>query len=165
MYRQNTTVPVATGRVHKHTETFARRIINTMTSEKTPEVTRRHLREALALLFACTDIDKRRSLTRVENGAAVLGCTGLYHLNMEYAEAREARTALCEVMEDYDRQARPWLYPWLKKAERPAARRAQRLTQNRPSCGATPSARQPQRARRHHGQFHDLPTRNEDIQS
>lgn len=27
-------------------------------------------------------------------------------------------------MEDYDRQARPWLYPWLKKNERPAARRA-----------------------------------------
>jgi hypothetical protein len=35
------------------------------------------------------------------------------------------RTALYRVMEDYDRQARPWLYPWIKR-ERPAARRAKR---------------------------------------
>lgn len=128
MYRQNTTVPVATGRVHKHTESFARRVVNTMTSEKTPEETRRKLREALVSLFACTDIDRRRSLNRVENVAAVLGCTGLYHLDKEYVEAREARTRLCEVMEGYDRQTRPWLYPWLKKEERPAARRAKRPT-------------------------------------
>jgi hypothetical protein len=97
-----------------------------MTSKKTPEATRRRLREALVSLFACTDIDKRRSLNRVENVAAVLGCTGLYHLDKEYAEARSARLALCGVMEDYDRQARPWLYPWLKKGERPRARRAER---------------------------------------
>jgi hypothetical protein len=31
-------------------------------------------------------------------------------------------------MEDYDRQARPWIYPCLKKAERPAARRAKKST-------------------------------------
>jgi hypothetical protein len=41
-------------------------------------------------------------------------------------EAREARTNLCRLIEGYDRQARPWLFPWLKKAERPAARRAKR---------------------------------------
>jgi hypothetical protein len=126
MYRQNTTVPVAAGRVHKHTESFARRIVRTMTSEKTPEETRRKLREALRSLFACTDIDKRRSLSKVENVAAVLGCTGLYYLDREYAEAREARLRLCGVMEADDRQARPWLFPWLRKAERPAARRAKR---------------------------------------
>lgn len=126
MHTQNTTVPVATGRVHKHTRTFARRIVNTMTSEKTPRETRRRLREALQTLFACTDIDRRRSLNRVENVAAVLGCTGLYHLDKEYLEAREARVALCEVMEDYDRRARPWLFPWLKREGRPAARRAKR---------------------------------------
>jgi hypothetical protein len=127
MYRQNTTVPVAGGRVHKHTETYARRVVNTMTSERTPEETRRKLREALVSLFACTDIDKRRSLDRVENVAAVLGCTGLYHLDKEYVEAREARKALCEVMEDHDRWARLWLYPWLnEKKERPVARRAER---------------------------------------
>jgi hypothetical protein len=129
MYRQNNTVPVATGRVHKHTETFARRVVNTMASDKTPEATRRQLREALQSLFACTDIDKRRSLNRVENVAAVLGCTGLYYLDKEHVEAREARTRLCEVMEEYDRQARPWLYPWLKglkDVKRPPARRARR---------------------------------------
>jgi hypothetical protein len=126
MYQQNNTVPVATGRVHKHTESYARRVINTMTSEKTPEATSRKLREALPALFACTDIDKRRSLTRVENVAAVLGCTGLYYLGKEYTEARAARTALCEVMEGYDRQARPWLFPWLNASERPAARRVSR---------------------------------------
>lgn len=128
MYRQNNTVQLSTGRVHKHTESLARRIVRTMTSEKTPEAIRRKLREALVSLFACTDIDKRRSLNRVENVAAVLGCTGLYYLNKEYVEARAARTRLCEVMEDYDRQARPWLYPWLKKEGRPAARRAKRPT-------------------------------------
>jgi hypothetical protein len=126
MQSQNNTVPVATGRVHKHTDSYARRVINTMTSEKTPEATRRKLREALQNLFACTDIDKRRSLTRVENVAAVLGCPGLYYLGKEYTEARAARTTLCEVMEGYDRQVRPWLFPWLKSSERPAARRAQR---------------------------------------
>jgi hypothetical protein len=126
MYRQNTTVSLSTGRVHKHTETFARRVVRTMTSEKTPGATRRRLREALVSLFACTDIDRRRSLNRVENVAAVLGCTGLYHLDKSYAEARSARLALCGVMEDYDREVRPWLYPWLKGEERPAARRAKR---------------------------------------
>jgi hypothetical protein len=126
MYRQNNTVPLSTGRVHKHTRTFARRIVRTMTSEKTPEATRRKLREALRSLFACTEIDQRRSLNKVENVAAVLACTGLYYLGREYAEAREARKALCGVMEGYDRQARPWLYPWLKKKERLAARRAKR---------------------------------------
>lgn len=124
MYMQNTTVSVATGRVHKHTETFARRVVRTMTSEKTPEETRRRLRETLASLFACTDIDRRRSLNKVENVAAVLGCTGLYYLDERYMEAREA---LCEVMEGYDRQARPWLFPWLNEEERPAARRAKRF--------------------------------------
>ena len=128
MHTQNTTVRLSTGRVHKHTESFARRVVRTMTSEKTPETTRRRLREALVSLFACTDIDRRRSLNRVENVAAVLGCTGLYHLDKEYVEAREARVRLCGVMEDYDREARPWLYPWLKKEERPAARRAKRPT-------------------------------------
>lgn len=127
MYRQNNTVPVSSGRVHKHTETYARRVVRTMTSEKMPEVTRRKLREGLASLFACTDIDRRRSLTRVENVAAVLGCTGLYYLDERYMEAREARKALCEVMEEYDRQARPWLFPWLNEEERPAARRAKRF--------------------------------------
>ena len=126
MYRQNNTVPLSAGRVHKHTESFARWIVRTMTSEKTPEETRRRLREALQALFAYTDIDKRRSLTRVENVASVHGCTGLYHLDKGYVEARQARTALCTVMEDYDRQVRPWLFPWLKKAERPAALRAKR---------------------------------------
>jgi hypothetical protein len=128
MYRQNNTVQLSTGRVHKHTYTHARRVIRTMTSEKTPEEVRRKLREALVSLFACTDIGKRRSLNRVENLAAVLGCTGLYYLDKEYVDAREARTKLCEVMEGYDRQARPWLYPWLRKEERPAARRAKRPT-------------------------------------
>jgi hypothetical protein len=102
-----------------------------MTSEKTPEETRRKLREALVSLFACTDIDKRRSLTKVENVAAVLGCTGLYCLDLYYVEAREARTRLCEVMEDYDRQARPWLYPWLKGRKdigRQTTRQAQKTT-------------------------------------
>lgn len=126
MYTQHTTVQLATGRVHQHTESLARRIVRTMTSEKTPEATRRRLREALTSLFAYTDIDRRRSLSKVENVAAVLGCTGLYRLDKAYVEAREARTRLCEVMEDYDRQARPWLYPWLKKEERPATRRAKR---------------------------------------
>jgi hypothetical protein len=126
MYRQNTTVPLSTGRVHKHTTTYARRIVRTMTSEKTPPETRRKLREALVSLFACTDIDRRRSLTKVENVAAVLGCTGLYYLSLEYVEAREARKALCEVMEDYDRVMHPWLYPWLKKEARPAALRAKK---------------------------------------
>jgi hypothetical protein len=126
MYAQNNTVPVATGRVHKHIETYARRVVNTVTSERTPEAIRRKLREALVSLFACTDIDKRRSLNRVENVAAVLGCTGLYYLGLEYAKAREARKALCRLMEEYDRQARPWLFPWLKK-KRPTARRAKRL--------------------------------------
>jgi hypothetical protein len=126
MYRQNNTVPLSAGRVHKHTRSYARRVVNTMTSEKTPEATRHKLREALVSLFACTDMDKRRSLNRVENVAAVLGCTGLYHLDKEYVEARAARIRLCEVMEEYDRQARPWLYPWLKKTERPVARRAKR---------------------------------------
>jgi hypothetical protein len=56
-----------------------------------------------------------------------LGCTGLYHLDKEYVEARGARVRLCEVMEDYDRQARPWLYPWLNgEKQRPVARRAKR---------------------------------------
>lgn len=105
---------------------FSPRVVNTMISDKTPRETRRKLREALVSLFACTDIDKRRSLNRVENVAAVLGCTGLYHLDKDYVEASEARTRLCEVMEGYDRQARPWLYPWLKKEERPAVRRARR---------------------------------------
>jgi hypothetical protein len=131
MYRQNNTVPVATGRVHKHTYTHARRVVNTMTSEKTPEANRRNLREALASLFACTDIDKRRSLNRVENVAAVLGCTGLYYLDREYAEAREARVRLCGAMEEYDRRARPWLFPWLNASGGPAAPPApRRLTIN-----------------------------------
>ena len=135
MYRQNNTVQLSTGRVHKHTETFARRIVNTMTSDKTPEETRRKLRKALKDLFATTDIDRRRSVFKVENVAAVLGCTGLYRLDKEYAEAREARVRLCSVMEDYDRQARPWLYPWLKE-ERPAARRARRLVRILPPQAA-----------------------------
>jgi hypothetical protein len=125
MRTQHTTVPVATGRVHKHTRSFARRIVNTMTSSKTPPETRRKLREALVSLFACTDIDRRRSASKVKNVAAALGCTGLYRLDKRYTEAREARTRLCEVMETYDRQARPWLYPWLKEEKkRPRARRA-----------------------------------------
>lgn len=73
MHTQNNTVPVSTGRVHKHTYTHARRVVRTMTSEKTPEATRRKIREALVSLFACTDIDKRRSLSKPENVAAVLG--------------------------------------------------------------------------------------------
>lgn len=132
MHTKNTTVRLSTSRVHKHTETFARRIVRTMTSEKTPEETRRKLREALVSLFACTDIDRRRSLTKAENVAAVLGCTGLHYLDKEYAEAREARVRLCGVMQDYDRQARPWVYPWLKKAGRPAARRAKRTVKMMP---------------------------------
>src|SRR5919112_2693756 len=127
MYRQNNTVPLASGRVHKHTTSYARRVVRTMTSEKTPEATRRKLREALVSLFACTDIDRRRSLNRVENVAKVLGCTGLYYLGLEYREAREARNALCEVMEEYDWQTRPWLFPWLNKEEGSAAHRAKRL--------------------------------------
>jgi hypothetical protein len=141
MRTQNNTVPVAAGRVHKHTETFARRVVNTMTSEKTPPETRRHLREALASLFACTDIDRRRSASKVENVAAVLGCTGLYRLDKEYVEAREARVRLCEVMETYDRQARPWLYPWLKEEKkRPRARRALKPARMIPPT-ATPALR------------------------
>ena len=141
MRTQHTTVPLASGRVRNQTTTYARRIVNTMTSEKTPEATRRRLREALISLFACTDIDKRRSLNRVENVAAVLGCTGLYHLDKSYAEARSARIVLCRVMEDYDRQARLWLYPWLKE-ERPAARRARRPVRILPPQAAplTPAA-------------------------
>lgn len=65
MHTQNNTVQLSTGRVHKHTETLARRVVNTMTSKKTPEETRRQLRETLRSLFACTDIDKRRSRNRV----------------------------------------------------------------------------------------------------
>jgi hypothetical protein len=123
MRTQHTTVPLSSGRVRNHTTSFARRIVNTMTSDKTPKETRRKLMEALKDLFATTDIDKRRSVFKVENVAAVLGCTGLYRLDKEYVEAREARTDLCRVMEDYDRATRPWLYPWLKE-ERPKARRA-----------------------------------------
>lgn len=33
----------------------------------------------------------------------MLGCTGLYHLNKKFIEAREARINLCLVMETYDR--------------------------------------------------------------
>jgi hypothetical protein len=127
MRTQNNTVPVATGRVHKHTESYARRVVKTMTSEKTPPETRRKLREALVSLFACTDIDRRRSASKVENVSAVLGCTGLYRLDKRYTEAREARTRLCGVMEAYDRQARPWLYPWLNISKRPRARYARRI--------------------------------------
>jgi hypothetical protein len=108
-----TTVPLASGRIHNHTQTFARRIVKYMTSDKTPEATRRKLREALQRLFACTDISPRSALTKVENVAAVLGCTGLYRLDKQYVEARDARTALCRVMEDHDRIARPWLYQCL----------------------------------------------------
>lgn len=126
MRTQHTTVPLASGRVRNHTATFARRIVNTMTSEKTPPETRRELRETLKNLFACTDIDRRRSVFKVENVALVLGCTGLYRLDRKYAEAREARTNLCRVLEDYDRATRPWLYPWLREKRHPA-RRAQRL--------------------------------------
>ena|ERR1700749_2915253 len=97
-----------------------------MTSEKTAPETRRKLREALVSLFASTDIDHRRSASKVENVSAVLGCTGLYRLDKRYTEARVARTRLCEVMETYDRSAKPWLYPWLNKEERPTARRTQR---------------------------------------
>jgi hypothetical protein len=113
MHPQNITVPLSSGRVHKHTESYARRIVKTMTNEKTPEATHHKLRQALQRLFACTDISKRSSLTKVENVTAVLGCTGLYRLDIQYVEAREARTALCRVMEDYDRVAHPWLYSWL----------------------------------------------------
>jgi hypothetical protein len=113
MHSQNITVPLSSGHIHKRTESYARRIVKYMMSDKTPEATRHKLREALQRLFACTDISKRRSLTKVENVTAVLGCTGLYRLGTDYLEAREARTALCRVMEDYDRVARPWLYPWL----------------------------------------------------
>jgi hypothetical protein len=113
MYTQNITVPLKSGRVHKHTESYARRVLKTMTNEKTPEATHHKLRQALQRLFACTDINPRSSLTNIENVADVLGCTGLYRLSKEYVEARDARTALCRVMEDYDRVARPWLYPWL----------------------------------------------------
>jgi hypothetical protein len=129
MYRQNNTVPLTSGRVHKHTVTHARRIVKTMTSAQTPEDTRRALHHALRRLFACTDIGRRQSLAKVEHVAAVLACTGLYYLGVEYQAAREARTALCRVMEDYDRVVRPWLFPWLKArqpAERPTAHRAQR---------------------------------------
>jgi hypothetical protein len=73
---------------------------------------------------------------RTENVAAVLGCTGLYYLDKEYGEAREARTRLCGVMEDYDRQARPWLYPWLKKEGRPSAHRAKRPIGRIPSSAS-----------------------------
>ena len=61
------------------------------------------LREALVSLFACTDIDSRRSLSKVENVTAVPGCTGLYRLDRRYVEAREAHNPLCMVVEDYDR--------------------------------------------------------------
>jgi hypothetical protein len=115
MHAQNITVPLSSGRVHKHTESYARRIVKYMMSDKTPEATRHKLRQALQRLFACTDINPRSSLTKVENVTAVLGCTGLYRLDKQYAEAREARTALCRVMEDYDRVARPWLYTWLHR--------------------------------------------------
>ncbi len=125
MRTQHNTVPLASGRVRNHTASFARRIVRTMSSEKTPPETRPKLREALKNLFACTDIDKRRSVFDVENVALVLGCTGLYYLDKSYAEAREARTALCRVMEGYDRNAKPWLYPWLRE-ERAGARRARR---------------------------------------
>jgi hypothetical protein len=87
-------------------------------------------------LFACTDIDRRKSLSKVENVAAVLGCTGLYYLDMKYAEARKARTALCEVMEDYDRQARPWLYPWLNAFKRPVAHRALKPAKKLPTLSS-----------------------------
>lgn len=127
MRTQHTTVPLAPGRVRNHTTSYARRVVNTMTSDKTPEETRRKLREALKDLFATTDIDRRRSILEIGNVAAVLGCTGLYRLDKKYVEAREARTNLCRVMETHDRATRPWLYPWLNKEERPAARRAQRL--------------------------------------
>lgn len=56
-------------------------------------------------------------------------------MNEECTEACEARTALCRVMEDYDRAACPWLYPWLSE-ERPAARRARRLVRILPPQAA-----------------------------
>ena len=119
--------PLTSGRVHKHTLRLARRLVKTMTSAQTPETTRRALRHALRQLFACTDIARRQSLVKVAPVAAVLGCTGLYCLGAEYQEARAVCAALCRVLEDYDRVARLWLYPWLKARQtvaRPAAHRA-----------------------------------------
>jgi hypothetical protein len=125
MQQQNNTVRIESGRVHKHTINLARRVVKTMTSDKTPDEIRYKLREALQGLFACTNIGKSKSLSNVENVAAVMGCTGLYYLGEEYTEAREARTKLCRAMEEYARVARPWLYR-LGVSESPAARRAHR---------------------------------------
>ncbi|MBD0370315.1 MAG: hypothetical protein ICV60_05730 [Pyrinomonadaceae bacterium] len=123
-----TIVPLSSGRIHKHTTTYARRIIHTMTSDHTPQPTRRALRRALQRLFDCTDIGKRRSLTRVDNVAAVLACTGLYYLDERYRAARRARVALCRVMEAHDWATNPRLIrlkAYLESRKQPRARRAQ----------------------------------------
>lgn len=131
MHAHSTTVPVARGRVYKHTESHARRLVSTMTSDKTPATVRRKLRRALERLAACTDLPARRSLNKVSNVALVLACTGLRHIREDFytKEARRARVALCGVMSDYERQAYPWRFPWLHReteSSRPRARRAVR---------------------------------------
>jgi hypothetical protein len=66
----------------------------------------------------------------------LLGRTGLYRLDKQYVEARDARTALCRVMENYDRVARPWLYPWLHNPR--VSEHSARRTSN-PHTIATPA--------------------------
>lgn len=124
-----TTVPTASGHIHKHTITFAHRIINLMQSKQTPPHTRRALRHALQRLFNTTDIGRRRSLTKVDNVAAVLGCTGLYYMDSKYRAARHARRALCRVIEAHDWATNPRLKKiaaLIAAESRPRARRAMR---------------------------------------
>jgi hypothetical protein len=131
----SSTVPVASGRVHKHTESFARQIVNTLTSDKTPEKTRRALRRTLQRLFDTADIGGRASLTKVENVALVLGCSGhqKIHLGREYMRAFKARIAMCRVIQAHERATNPYLIRLFariaaegKASERPCARRAER---------------------------------------
>ncbi len=111
MKRHSNTVPVSGGRVHKYTITNARRLVNILTSNKTPERTRAALRRTLQNLFDQTDIGKRASLTRVENVAAVLGSTGpqYIHLGEKHKRALKARIAMYGVVFRHDWTTNPQL--------------------------------------------------------
>jgi hypothetical protein len=135
MNKHYTVVPVSSGRVHKHTESFARQIVNTLKSDKTPEKTRRALRRTLQRLFDTTDIGKRRSLTKVENVALVLGCSGYQkiHEGREYMRAFKARIAMCNVIQAHERATNPYLIRLFARIaaereseSRPRAHRAER---------------------------------------
>jgi hypothetical protein len=107
----STTVRLTRGRIHKHTLTFARRIIHIMTCDKTPLKTRAALRRTLRNLFDHTNIGRRRSLTNVNNVARVLEHTGSQRIDEgdPYLRAFKARAAMCRVLHDHDWATNPRL--------------------------------------------------------